>query len=420
MRKILLLPALVLILCSYTWAITYWSDDFEDGNYNGWDTILNEGGSHTIETTTVHTGTYSLKLTGNSGQFHSIQNTGVTYEGKGERGNFTFWINYDSGNSRIILMQNETANIVLLTSSTTLQCQNGAFTIGTLSGGWDEVTVNIDETNLNTSYYLNGAISNACNHIIAGNITKIDISNINSASVYYYDDFTFKTSDESDTNPPVITALNCTSCNPPSGDTTPPFQTEDTTPTFNITTSETASCRIGVQDINYTAMSASRNCTTTGTTSHICTLSTQDLFTAVGENNLYISCIDSTGNEGNATDSSKSNSGAIRMEIMGATETNGVNSIQIGILASEIGGTATIYTSQRASARNLAGTQFSGIFDKMAINGNKRWLFNYVSQGETPISNLFNITPVIYVLQLQNKTNETITDLVGKMINTTW
>src|SRR3989338_6339103 len=105
------------------------------------------------------------------------------------------------------------------------------------------------------------------------------------------------------------------------------------------------------------------------------------------------------------------------MEIQGAGETSGDDAIELGIISSEIWETATIYTAQRVSARNLVNSQFTGIFDKVASNGNKRWAFNYVSSGETQITGLFNLTTVLYTLQMQNQTNETITDLVGKLIN---
>ncbi|MEA2038030.1 MAG: hypothetical protein U9O94_11080 [Nanoarchaeota archaeon] len=224
-----------------------------------------------------------------------------------------------------------------------------------------------------------------------------------------------------DTSPPLISSLNCTSCNVPNGDTSSPYETDDTTPTFRFDTDENARCAVGVSDINYTTMGSSRNCTSgEGTESHICTLTVQDKFTSVGQNNLYISCKDSSGNEGNTTDPSKSNSGPIIMEIAGAGETSGDDAIELGITTSEIGGTATIYTAQQISARNLANDQFSGTFDKMAVQDNKRWAFNYVSSGESPITSLFNLTPVLWVLQIQNQTNETITGLVGKLINSTY
>ena len=219
-----------------------------------------------------------------------------------------------------------------------------------------------------------------------------------------------------DTTPPVLSEFNCTSCDVPNGDTSSPYETEDTTPTFRFNTSENAYCAIGKYDQNYTTMGASRNCSGEGgTKGHSCSLTVQDRFNSTGNNNIYISCRDDSYNE-NKT----SSSGPLMMNILGASETGGDGAIDIGIAASEIGGTATIYSNKRVSARNLANDQFTGLFDRVAVKDNKRWAFNYVSSEESPITELFNISPILYVLQLQNETNETITDQVGKLINSTW
>lgn len=120
--------------------------------------------------------------------------------------------------------------------------------------------------------------------------------------ILYIETDTFTT----DTTPPIIFKLNCTSCNIPNGDDESPYETEDTTPTFKFDTDENAWCAIDRDDKNYTAMGASKNCTSgEGTMSHICTLTTQDKFTNAGTNYLYISCKDSSGNEGNVIRSFK-------------------------------------------------------------------------------------------------------------------
>ncbi len=216
-----------------------------------------------------------------------------------------------------------------------------------------------------------------------------------------------------DSTPPALLNVNCTSCNIPYGDTTEPFETEDTTPTFRLDTDEPASCRIHSSDIDYDTMGASRDCEGGGTEGHTCTLKVPDRFTTVGQNNIYISCIDGSSNE---------NKTGLLMEIKGATETHGDDAIELGIDTSEIAGMVEKYASKQVSARNLADNQFSGIFDwVVAVQGSAlRYAFNYVSEGESPITGLFNLTPVLYVLQLQNQTNETITDEVGKLINSTY
>lgn len=103
-----------------------------------------------------------------------------------------------------------------------------------------------------------------------------------------------------------------------------------------------------------------------------------------------------------------------------ANEEEGDNAIDLAISSSEIGVTATTYSSQQIAARNAVNSQFTGRFDKFVVNGNKRWAFSYISTGESSISGSFNITPSLYVLQLENLTTQQITDQVGKLINTTW
>lgn len=91
------------------------------------------------------------------------------------------------------------------------------------------------------------------------------------------------------TTPPNITEINCTSPDP--DDTEPPFWTNDNTTTFSLTTDKNADCSISKTNGSYW------NCTTTGATSHICTLnSTQELAeTSPGTNGtVYFNCTDGT------------------------------------------------------------------------------------------------------------------------------
>ncbi|MBR9699825.1 hypothetical protein GOV09_05185 [Candidatus Woesearchaeota archaeon] len=233
---------------------------------------------------------------------------------------------------------------------------------------------------------------------------------------YYIDDFWVSTEDRPFTgnNPPILSGFTCTSCG---GDNESPYYTLDTTPTFTFSSDINAWCRMGDENLNYTDMGAARNgtCSGQGTTSHTCTLDPADELPTPGQHNVYIGCKSSTGIE-----NLSSSSGALLMQIGGASESDGDYSIELGIIRSEIGGSATIYDSQKVSAKNLNGDEFSGVFDKFAVYNNKRWAFNYVSAGESTLSGLFNISPALYVLQLQNATNATIVDQVGKLINSTW
>lgn len=132
----------------------------------------------------------------------------------------------------------------------------------------------------------------------------------------------YVTTNDLDSTPPVLSAYNCTSCNPPIGDVTSPYDTDDTTPTFKFNTNENAYCAIGAANQNYTTMGAARNCTTgEGTTSHTCTLTAGDALSTFPDY-LYISCKDSSGNEGTT-----SSSGALEIGLYGLLKGNVTDSI---------------------------------------------------------------------------------------------
>ncbi|HEY4723116.1 MAG TPA: hypothetical protein VII92_14780 [Anaerolineae bacterium] len=88
---------------------------------------------------------------------------------------------------------------------------------------------------------------------------------------------------------PVISAVNCTSCDVPIGDSSPPFATNDTTPTFSLSTDIEAHCRISGTNSSYTDMTLFRNCTTSGSTDHICTVIASDAMTT-DPDHAYITC----------------------------------------------------------------------------------------------------------------------------------
>lgn len=81
--------------------------------------------------------------------------------------------------------------------------------------------------------------------------------------------------------------------------------TSDPTPTMTFDTVQSASCRIGVTDSNYTTMTSARNCTTTGGTSHVCTLTAADALSSA-RSSLYIAC--------NYDENSTSDSGALNIK----------------------------------------------------------------------------------------------------------
>lgn len=211
---------------------------------------------------------------------------------------------------------------------------------------------------------------------------------------------------------PMVTSVNCTSCNPPNGDNESPYTTSDTTPTFDISTDTNAYCRIGDENQNYTDMGGSRNCTGGGgTTSHVCTLTVQDDLVN-SDDIVYISCAskETLNQTSNATV-------ALQMNITGL-ETNKTVALDLGIQDSVIWPGATIYSDQQVYLRDLNNNQKLTTVDRVAVYGNQRWLLNY--DNETSLG-LFNITPVVYVLEFVN-VSISLTDMrneVAALINTT-
>lgn len=190
-----------------------------------------------------------------------------------------------------------------------------------------------------------------------------------------------------------------------------PCSTSDTTPTLYFNTSEAAFCAIGVSNFNYTQMSNSRNCTSgEGTVEHACDLILQDEL-VYEDSIVYLSCKDSSGNM-NTT----STSGPLSLTITGL-EAAGDTALGKGVQGALLSG-YTNYTTQQIYARNLSNNQTKGTFDWVAKKGSKVWALNYITKGEQHVS-MFNLTPVLYVLEINNVTNANISIIVEKMINST-
>jgi hypothetical protein len=178
--------------------------------------------------------------------------------------------------------------------------------------------------------------------------------------------------------------------------------------TFDIQTNSSGYCRIGAQNLSYTGLGSERNCSGGGTNSHTCTLRNTDEL-VYEDSFVYFGCTSLSGLE-NTT------SGAVKLTIAGL-EAAGDYSIGIGVQNSLLSG-YTNYTSQQISARNFNGVQDSGRFDWVAKKGSKVWAFNYVTKGEQHVG-MFNLTPTLYVLEMSNLTNFTITSFVETMVNAT-
>lgn len=93
------------------------------------------------------------------------------------------------------------------------------------------------------------------------------------------------------------------------------------------------------------------------------------------------------------------------------------NLMELAINASLTG--HTIYTDQRVYLRSSSNSQVVGTVDKLVVRGNKRWLFNYPTGTEDNTTAWFNITPVIYSWQWQNRTATQIDHQVRHFIGNT-
>lgn len=213
--------------------------------------------------------------------------------------------------------------------------------------------------------------------------------------------------DLASTQAPVISAINCTSCNQPLGDTVSPYATADTTPTFRLSTDIDSYCRIGKTNSNWTSMGGSRNCSSTGSKSHNCTLTVQDEL-IFSNDIVYLSCKNINSN-GQSTSSAQ-------MNITGLGDTSN-NAIDLGISSSE-GSSGIVYDDQKVYLRNRNNQAVLATVDRVLVYGNKRYIFNYAGAGESNPA-LFNITPHVYSLRMYNISSSSIRQRVENLINST-
>lgn len=225
------------------------------------------------------------------------------------------------------------------------------------------------------------------------------------------------TAGPADTTPPEITYYNVTSdtgCEFWNTNKNRACNTSSLTPTVQFNTSESAWCAIGVSDLNFTNMGNSRGCTGLssgeGDTSHLCTLTSQDEL-VYELPFIYVSCRDASNNE-NRT----STSGPLALNVTNI-ENSDRNSIELGIRNSLPSG-FSVYTDQKMYSRNSANAQAVGTFDKVVKKLSKIWAFNRVGAYENNI-NMFNITPVLYVLEFANISSAKITNQTELLINAT-
>ena len=100
-----------------------------------------------------------------------------------------------------------------------------------------------------------------------------------------------------------------------------------------------------------------------------------------------------------------------------ANESEGDTAIEQGI-RNQLGNQTMIYSNQKIYITNSSGSQQTGTFDKVVINGNITWAFNYITSGENK-TNMNNITNAVYIWEEQDKTTNEITTAVSNYINNT-
>ncbi len=160
-------------------------------------------------------------------------------------------------------------------------------------------------------------------------------------------------------------------------------------------------------------MTSTRNCTTTGGSSHVCSLIDQDSL-STAESYLYIGC--------NLNENSSSSSGDLRINLtIVLAEADGDSNIELGINQSTIGGLATTFSEKRIYVRTANNTQSIAKFDKIATYGNQVWAINYISSAETTSNFTYttNITPIFYVYEITNLSSTNIITNVKQFINST-
>ena len=218
--------------------------------------------------------------------------------------------------------------------------------------------------------------------------------------------------------PPEITFYNMTSeggsgCSVWNSNKSIACNTSDSTPTLFIRTNEQASCRIGISDLNYTNMGSSRECAGGGTLSHTCTLISGDALTQ-DNSNLYVGCKD-IGNNENRT----STSGALKIIFNSSvlSETSARLAMDTGIQNALLSGYTT-YPDTKIYVRNFANNQAVGTFDRVVKKVDKIWAFNYLT-GSEQATNVFNITPALYVLDMRNMSWSNINTTVYNFISNT-
>lgn len=103
-----------------------------------------------------------------------------------------------------------------------------------------------------------------------------------------------------------------------------------------------------------------------------------------------------------------------------ANETSARQSIIRGVESSQAGAAYTAHADQQVYIRLANGTQKLGTFDYLVVSANKRYAFNYDQDSAAGFPAFYNISPVFYVWQKINLTDQSISNEVEGFIDGTY
>ncbi|HYD03464.1 MAG TPA: hypothetical protein VEC16_04145 [Alphaproteobacteria bacterium] len=405
----------ITILASSASAVIFYNEDFEEGSAPGW----TKSGNANVVATNIVGGDYAFNTSTSSG--YSYSDNFVINPSNADIFNVSFRINFRGGTAGVWVGLSPDSSFSLADGPWCdfgrdghIQCQYG---VSTVSGGeiienqTYNVTYTVDIVNGEYSLYMDGVlqtlegetifpITGSYNQLNAFGAINDNVANLALIDDIYVSNFTdFNMS---------MSGFICKSCNPPLGDDEAPYETDDTTPTFNFQTSIDSECRIADINTSYASMNSSRDCQSgEGTTNHTCTLTAQDSLVNYNTS-IFAACLSAVGEL----------VVELPMLISSLETPNSSEAIQQGIENSIIWPGATIYTDQKVYLRSLNNTRVVATVDKVAVYGNQRWLFNYAN-GTENLTGIFNMTPVVYVLDMRNISLKDVRTNVAALINNT-
>ncbi len=427
MKRIIITLMLIVVLSSFASAGTILSEDFEEDNVS--DRWTSATGSRT--TSDVQDGSWAYCLsTGQalkndslnfpSGIAHVQYYINLTVN-TGEYANPSTWYFRGSGSDRTVHEGKSAGNLIehYASGSTWTDVPNSDF-----RGQWTKVDIIYHESNGTVEYIINDAGEYSNPGTSTGAVDSLWFNTQGSSTTYCLDSIQIcdNECDSVSASPPTILTYDCTSCTTDGTPTLQPFTTEDTTPTFNITTDKDALCAIGTVNQNYTDLinsNSERNCTSGGgSKSLICTLPVSDGIRVNETDHVYIGCQAVSDGLENIS----STSGSMQMDITTSqTGVIGGLAIESGINASAIFPDAIVYTDQQVYIRDLDNNQTLATYERVATWNLKVWVFNFIKSTETAIQNLFNVTPSIYTAEYDNTmTYRDINNSVRDLINDTY